>query len=117
MRPLVILLGLGIAGPAVSQDYLGLALARDAERAAAAMAARQRDIELTNELAVLQARIQSEQALSNLQTARVGPTPPAILPNPNLSAPTIDASKLAVIPDTTLAASNARVRAAADNRR
>src|SRR5258707_351295 len=64
------------AGPSLAQDYLGLALARDAERIAADAAARQRDIALTNELSALQARVQSEQTLSDIAASRMRPALP-----------------------------------------
>jgi hypothetical protein len=117
MRAVLILLAVGIAGPAVVQPYLGLEQSRDAQAVTDALAARARDVTLTNDLAVLQSRVQSDQALSNLQGSRSSPTVPTIPFNPDAPPPTIDASKLATIPDATLAQSNARVRAAADNRR
>ena len=106
-----------VAGPAASQPYLGLMLSRDARASAEAMAARNRDIVLTNDLAVLQARVQSDQALSNLQASRSSPSIPTVSFNPKAPPPIIDASQLATIPDAELVQSNARIRAAADNRR
>ena len=117
MRTVLILMAIGVAGPAAVQPYLGLEQSRDAQALTDAVAARARDVTLTNDLAVLQARIQSDQALSNLQASRLSPTVPTIPFNPNAPPPTIDASKLATIPDAALAQSNARIRAAADNRR
>ena len=106
------------AGPPLAQDYLGLALARDAERIAADAAARQRDIALTNELSALQARVQSEQALSDIAASRARPALPTLPPGSALGPPAkIDSSRLASIPDAELADSNARVRAAAANRK
>jgi hypothetical protein len=118
MRAFVVLLTLAMAGPAAAQPYLGMAQARDAQASADALAARNRDVAITNELAVLQARAQSDQALSNLQAARIAPVLPPILAPAARGAPAvIDTSKLVSIPDAILAQSNARVRAAANNRR
>jgi type IV secretory pathway VirJ component len=117
MRTVIIfiLIALGLAAPAAAQPHFGLEQQRDAQAAADALAARNRDIALTNELAALQARAQSDQALASLQAARA----PAPLPTPGRGAApaVIDVSQLASIPDATLARSNAAVRAAADNRR
>jgi hypothetical protein len=117
MRALVILLALGIAGPAAAQPVLGMIQAREAQAAADATAARNREVALTNQLAVLEARAQAEQAIGALQAARLRPTLLTLTPAPGAPAPLVDASKLASIPDATLAQSNAAVRAAAGNRR
>jgi hypothetical protein len=113
---IVALTSVMLAAPALAQDYLALTQARDAERIAAEVAARQRDIALTNEISVLQARLQSEQALSDLAALRPRPALPTVVLDPK-APPKIDLSRLASIPDATLADSNAKVRAAADNRR
>jgi hypothetical protein len=114
MRALNVLAALCIAGPAAAQPYLGLVQARDAQASADALATRNRDVAISNDLAVLQARAQSDQALSNLQAARISP----VLPPSGAGAvpAVIDTSKLVSIPDAILAQSNARVRAAAANR-
>jgi hypothetical protein len=117
MRGLVILLMLAAAGPAAAQPYLGLQLSRDAQAAADAQAARSRDIAVTNELSALQAHAQTDQALANLQAARISPTVPTVPFNPKAPPPVIDPRQIASIPDAALAASNARIRAAADNRK
>ncbi|MDB5434902.1 MAG: hypothetical protein JWR47_1159 [Phenylobacterium sp.] len=117
MRALILLLALGAAAPAAvpaaAQAYRGLALSQDASRIADQQAARSRDIAITNDLSTLQARVQTDQGLSDLAALRA---PPAVLPA-GAAPPMIDTSKLASIPDAELAASNARIRAAADNRR
>jgi PHD/YefM family antitoxin component YafN of YafNO toxin-antitoxin module len=113
MRALMILLAVGLAAPAAAQPYQ----AREAQAAAAAMAARNRDITITNDLSVLQSRVETDQALSDLRAARNTPAVPTVVLGPNAPAPTIDPGKLASIPDSVLAQSNARVRAAANNRR
>jgi hypothetical protein len=122
MRALIILPVLLFAAPVVAQPsrdlvYGDLILAQDAQRAAEAQALRNRDIALTNELAVTQARAGTDQALSDIAAASVRPTVPTVAFNPAAPPPKIDPSQLAEIPDSVLAASNARIRAAADNRR
>lgn len=111
------LTSLMLASPALAQDYLALSQARDAERVAAEVAARQRDIALTNEISVLQARVQSEQALNDVAALRGRPTLPTVVLDPKAPPPNIELSRLASIPDAALADSNAKVRAAADNHR
>ena len=117
MRAVVVLLTLAMAGPAAAQPYLGMAQARDAQASADAMTARNRDVAITNELAVLQARAQADQALSNLQAARIAPVLPPVTRGAGGPPAVIDTSKLVSIPAALLAQSNARVRAAAANRR
>ena len=103
-----------IAAPAAAQDYRALDQARDADAFAAEMAARARGVALTNEHFALDARIRAEQALGDLARAAARPT---LVPAPEAPLPTIDTTRLATIPDAALAQSNARVRAAAANRR
>jgi len=117
MRALVIGLVLGLAAPAAAQPARVFDQARDAQAQADAQAARLRDIQLTNELSVLEARLQADQALGNLQAARVSPAVPTVPFSPRGPAPVLDAGKMASIPDAALADSNARVRAAAGNPR
>jgi hypothetical protein len=117
MRAVLVLLAMSVAGPAAVQPYLGLEQSRDAQASAAAAAIRARDVTLTNDIAVLQARMQSDEALGNLQGSRIAPTVPTIPYNPKAPPPMVDASQLATIPDSVLAQSNARAVAAAENRR
>ena len=126
MRKVLILLplsfALGTAGgasaqPSLAQTRLDLFQQRDAQATAEAMAARNRDIAVTNELSRLDARIQSDQALANLRAGGATPTVPTVVLGPHAKPPVVDVSKLASIPDAALAKSNAAVRAAADNRR
>jgi hypothetical protein len=121
MRIALALLAFAMAGPATAQPYLvqpylGVQ-ARDLQTQADLQALRYRDVQMTNELAAMQARAQADQALSNLQAGRA----PILSPAPRGSGPArptvIDTSKLVSIPDSILAQSNARVRAAAANRR
>ncbi len=116
MRVIAVLIVLAGGGPAAAQPYLGLALARDAQAAEDALAARNRGVALTNEWAVLEARLQFDQALAGLQAASINPPAIVILPS-NLDRPTPTASSFASIPDEALAKSNAAVRAAAANYR
>jgi hypothetical protein len=121
MRALILLLALGAAAPAAvpaaAQAYRGLALSQDASRIADQQAARSRDIAITNDLSTLQARVQTDQGLSDLAALRAPPALPTVALPAGAPPPMIDTSKLASIPDAELAASNARIRAAADNRR
>lgn len=115
MRVVIVLAAMAIAAPAAAQPYLGLMEARDAQRGADAQAARQRDIALTNEIAVMQAKTLTDQALGSL-AIRPAPAVPARPANPK--APVrIEMSQMAQIPDAALAASNARAVAASQNRR
>ncbi|HLZ73394.1 hypothetical protein [Phenylobacterium sp.] len=114
MRSLLILLAFSAAAPAAAQPFRDLTYAQDAGRAAEARAARDRDIALTNQLAVMQAAQRTQQALGDIAAARIAPPAPR---DPDAPPPKLDPSQLAEIPDAVLAASNARARAAADNRR
>lgn len=115
MRSLAVLLVLASAAPAAAQPWRDLTLAQDTQRAFEARAARDRDIALTNELAVMQAQARTQQTLSDIAAARIAPLAPPR--DPRAPLPKLDLSQLAEIPDAVLAASNARARAAADNRR
>jgi len=117
MRLLVLAVVLAAAAvPAAAQDYRGIGLGQEAQHIADAQAARSRDILNTNQLSTLQAQVQTNQALSDIAAARARPAVPTIPLGPYTPAPKVDASKFASIPDATLAASNARARAAAENR-
>jgi hypothetical protein len=119
MRALIVLLALACATPAAAQDPYALTLQRDAELQAQADLARQRNIDLNNRLSTLEARQQTNQALSDIAAMRQQPTLPTIY-DPNAPPPlrgAVPAGAYASIPDSVLAASNARVRAAAANRR
>ena len=112
----ILVLGLACAAPAAAQDYLGLTLQRDAEFAAQAELFRQREVALSNQLAALEARLQTDQALRDIEALRHRPSLPTPA-DPKAPSPTFDPKAFASIPDGALAASNARVRAAAQNRR
>jgi hypothetical protein len=123
MRILVVLApvlaAMTLAGPAAAQDPYTLSLQRDAELRSQADLARQRDIELNNRLSTLEARQQTDQALSDIAAMRQRPDLPGIY-DPNAPPPRIGPlppGTYVSIPDSILAESNARVRAAAANRR
>jgi len=119
MRALIVVLALSVAAPAAAQDAWALTQQRDAELHAQAQLARQREVELNNRLSTLEATAQTNQALSDIAAMRQRLEPPTIYdpkaPPPRRAA--VPAGAYASIPDATLADSNARVRAAAANRR
>ena len=118
MRALVVLISLAFAAPAAAQPS-PLILQRDAELQAQADLARQREVELNNRLSTLEARQQTDQALRDIAAMRQQPALPTIY-DPNAPPPhraSVPAGGFVQIPDAALAASNARVRAAAANRR
>jgi hypothetical protein len=117
MRNLIILIALSLAAPASAQTYRNLTNAQDTLRAADARAARARDVTVTNDLSVLQASARTEQALRDVASARVAPPAVAVPLDPKAVPPKLDLSQMVEIPDAALAASTARARAAADNRR
>ncbi|HZZ69086.1 MAG TPA: hypothetical protein VFE18_13015 [Phenylobacterium sp.] len=122
MRVAVAVSAVLLATPAAAQPIAGrpfqaLTFAHDADRSAAALAARNRDVALSAQLNLLQTEEQTDRALSNIAAGGVNPGVPTIPFNPKAPPPRIDPSQLAEMPDATLAASNARIRAAADNRK
>jgi len=116
-RILILFAALAAAAPAAAQPYTALQDARDADRMAAEQAARQRDIAITNELSRLQHQVQTTQNLSDLAAMRAQPVIPTVPFNPKAPPPKLDAGQFAQIPDAALADSDAKVRAAAANRR
>lgn len=104
--------------PALAQD-MG-AILRDNEMRQQLEMSRQQGVALHNEMMALDARVRTEQAIRDTQvqgrTIRI-PVPAERQPPPAATAPAFDAAGLASIPDSALAASNARVREAAANRR
>lgn len=98
--------------PIIQQPLLqqGMAQAREAQlRAQLDMANRQAVIQ-QNQLSALDSQIRSQQAFDDLRAQSYTPTvPPAVI------GAVIDPGQLASIPDDKLAASNARVKAAAAN--
>ena len=116
-RILILIAALAAAAPAVAQPSAALQDARDADRLAAEQAARQRELAITNELSRLQAQAQTTQNLADLKAMRETPVLPTTPFNPKAPPPKLDPGKFAQIPDAALADSNAKVRAAAQNRR
>jgi len=116
-RVLILFAALAAAAPAAAQPYRALQDGRDADRFAAEQAARQRELAITNELSRLQAQAQTTQNLSDLAATRASPVVPTVPFNPKAPPPKLDPGQFAQIPDAALADSNAKVRAAADNRR
>ena len=115
MRALALLVLLAIASPAAAQDAFALGLHRQAELEAQAELARQREVALANQLQVLEAQARTQQALRDIDALLYRPILPLV--DPKAPAPAIDPAVLASIPADRLAASNARVRAATQNRR
>ena len=125
MRALACLvLGLGLAGggafaqvpilPAPSFAQQVDAQARlEMLRAQQEFAARQQVI-LQNDISRLEAQLRAEQAFATLRAQSTTPAVPA--PPASGALPSIDVSQIASIPDAKLAASNAAVKAAAENR-
>jgi hypothetical protein len=119
MRAAIVLsLAMALPAPAIAQDFNTIFL-ENQMRAEQDMA-RQRGVALQNELMALDARIRTEQTIRDVQaqgrTVRL-PTPQERQPPPPSRPPPFDAGQVASIPDQALAASNARVREAAGNRR
>ncbi len=117
LRPLILVAALSAAAPAAAQVNAERLYALQAEQAAAAEAARQRDIAITNELSRLQAQAQTTQTLADLAAMRAAPAVSSVPFNPKAPPPKLDPGQFAQIPDAALADSDARVRAAAQNRR
>ena len=87
---------------------------RNQEAQAQQMIDRQRSVALENDLNALDARIQSQERLLGLQAQR-GPTRAPL--DPEVRPPPLNMGSYASIPDAALAASNARVREASQNKR
>jgi len=104
----------GSAGAQSLQQQFDLN-ARAAELRAQQNLADQRSVILENRLNNLEAQQRTQQAFDDLQAQTRTPQLPA--PYPGAPPPQIDTSNMATIPDSTLEESNARVRAAAGNRR
>lgn len=75
---------------------------------------RQRAVSLENDLNSLDARVQSQERMQGLQAQRA----PTLAPlDPDVKPPALNMGSYASIPDAVLAASNARVREASQNKR
>jgi hypothetical protein len=114
MRAIVLALVLAAAGSA-AQAQDPFLLQRAGELDAALAAARQRDVALHNDVMALDARLRTEQAFRATDPG-LGAAPVLLLPPVKGAPPRRDPGPYASIPDDRLAASNARVKAAAGNR-
>jgi hypothetical protein len=111
MRAIVpVILALAAATPAAAQ--VALTLQRDNELWAEQQMARQREVSMYNELNALDARVRTNEALADLD--RQARRRELALPK---DPKAFDPGRMVSIPDDRLAASNARVRAAARNQR
>jgi hypothetical protein len=115
MRAAILVLALAAAAPAAAQvpSYSPTPFsdqARINELQAQQDLARQRAVEQDNQLSTLDAQIRTEQAIQNIRRQQALQPLPA--PDPNAPPPVLDTSKLATIPDSTLATSNEAVREA-----
>lgn len=127
MRTLTLILALAtaapVAAPAAAQavkppgePQINLQRDLDARTVAGMQAGKQRDTSLRNELSTLQATIQTREVLSDIAAAGSRPAVPTVPFNPKARPPRIEAWQLARIPDSILAASNARAIAASRNK-
>jgi len=108
------------ATPAAAQTYPAQTFDADVriqQLESQAAAARQRDVALSNELMALEARRQAEGSIATLQAQRESPGYRAPVDYDALARAPVARGGYTSIPDDRLAASNARVRAAAENRR
>ena len=87
---------------------------RNQELQAQQMIDRQRSVALENDLNSLDARVQSQQRMQGLQ-AQGAPTLAPLASE--VKPPSLNMGSFASIPDAALAASNARVREASQNKR
>ena len=109
-----LILSVACTGPALAQD-LNLNARYEAmwqEQQAANQMARQRSVALENQLGALEAKVQTETRLRDLEAQRNAPR--IATPEPGKAVP---ATALPTNIDAWMAESNARVRAAAANRR
>ena len=116
MRALFLALAvLAPAAPAAAQDAFALQHMQN-ELLAQQQMLQQRSVAQSNELMALEARLRTEQSLTDLIIQRQTPRLPGLeVPRPPPVA--FDTSSLLSIPDDRLAASNAAVREASKNRR
>lgn len=117
MRPFVLAFAVlaASANPAPAQVDTLRSL-RDAEIFSQQQTDRQRSLELENRLSTLDAQIQTDRALRDIQAQQARHAPPRSLPLYD-ARPSSRSSAYVSIPDDRLAASNARVREASRNRR
>lgn len=117
MRPLVLAFAvLAASANPVPAQVDPLRSLRDAEIFSQQQSDRQRSIELENRLNALDARLQTERGLREIERQQARHLPPRSIPDDGVR-PSPTAGSYASIPDDRLAASNARVREASRNRR
>jgi hypothetical protein len=120
MRRLVLLLILFAATPAVAQDAAGLAALRmrEMELNTQQDLSRARAVALENQLSTLDAQVQTNQRLQDLQAHNLRLQLPApVVPVHPLDPASLNPGLYPSIPDDALAASRARIAAASRNRR
>ena len=116
MRALIACLVL-TASPAAAQDLNGVTALQIDDLRMQQQLAQQRVVSQQNEITALETQLRADQAVLTQQQARA-PVRLPTLPYPQAAPPaSLDAAKLPAIPNAALAASNARVRAAAGDRR
>lgn len=103
------------AGPALAQTDHRL-LAREQELMVQQQMLQQRSIALENQLSAIDARVRTEQALSDLRVQQLTP-PLRLRDNPAAMLPSVGPGGFASVPDDRLEQSNRRVREASGNRR
>lgn len=109
--PLALIVALA-AGPALAQEVTQGELMMMQE------AARRQEVEIRNQLQALDAARRADEGVRGLRAQAAGDvTTPALPPIPSYALSRVPASDMATIPDDRLKASNARVKAAANNRR
>lgn len=114
MRMTLIALLLAAATPAMAQSTFGQIEELRAQQEAAA----RRAVAQANELTALEARLKTEQALSDLQTQRLlPPRAPELTYTPGAPGHAGATPRFPSIPDAALADSNRRVRAASQPKR
>jgi hypothetical protein len=120
MRRFAFLLVLMAAAPAAAQDAAGLAALqmRETELSSQQDLSRARAVALENQLSTLEAQVQTNQRLQDLQAHNLRLRLPApVVPVRPLDPASLDPGRYPSIPDDALAASRARIAAASRNRR
>ncbi len=120
MRQLVLLLFLIAARPAMAQDAAGLAALqmREMELSSQQDLSRARAVALENQLSTLEAQVQTDQRLHDLESNGLRMRLPApVAPVRPMNPAELKHGGYPSIPDDVLAASRARIAAASRNRR
>lgn len=117
MRTLLLLAALAAAMPAAAQlPSTGDQILLDDLRARQ-QAAERRAIEQSNQLMALEARLQAQRAIQDLQAQAATPRLPTLPYEPSERGRSSAAGAFPSIPDAALAESNRRIREAARDRR